>query len=240
MNRWPKPLATNAIKLRKNGLSFNQISKQLKIPKSTLYYWISKIKPPNNHHTAIKKNWIKNIQPLGALANKKEKDDFLKKIQLQATSEIKDLPNSILVQKAILCALYWAEGSKGRSSSLVFTNTDPKLTLLYITLLRKCYKIPENKIWVRLHLHHYHDSAKTIHFWSKLLKIPKKQFMKIYRKKRSKNKRFRQNFGGVCFVGYNNVRLKDEIMAYALATQEFLTNYQCPRSLTDKTRPCGG
>ncbi len=225
MKKWRDNTISKAKELRQQGYSYGQINKKLKIPKSTLHYWIGNVHLSDEHATRIKTQWIKAIQPLGALANKKEKDKFLENIRTKTQKEMKKLTPNNLVLKSILSTLYWAEGSKGRSSSLIFANTDPKLVLLYLTLLRNCYPIDEPKLRIRLHLHYYHKSKKIKEFWSNLLNIPIKQFGKIYWKKRSKTKKFRQNFGGICFVGYNNVRLKDEIMACALATQEKLISH---------------
>ena len=100
----------------------------------------------------------------------------------------------------------------------------PILTLnwhyyLFITLFRNCYHIKEKKLRVRLHLHHYHDIKRTQKFWSELLNIPIKQFGKIYIKKRSKTKKFRENFAGICFIRYHNENLRFEILekAYSVA-----------------------
>ena len=94
---------------------------------------------------------------------------------------------------------------------------------LFIKLLRNNYKVDESKLRVRLHLHDYHDENLVRKFWSGLLSIPETQFGKIYRKQRSKEKTFRKNFGGICFLRYNSVHLKDEIITYAYTLGERVT-----------------
>ena len=99
------------------------------------------------------------------------------------------------VQKTILAMLYWAEGQKipELSTCVKFVNTDPRMILLFITLLRNCYEI-ERK------------------FWSGLLGVDESQFGKIYVKPRSRTKKFRRNFAGICFVIYYSVDLRREIV----------------------------
>ncbi|MEK7165241.1 MAG: hypothetical protein AAB874_00340, partial [Patescibacteria group bacterium] len=124
--------------------------------------------------------------------------------------------------KSVLCALYWAEGSKNRGM-LNFANTDPKLLKLFITLLRQCYKLDEQKFRIRLHLHWYHKEKELKIFWSKLLNIPVSQFNKTYRKKRSKERVFRKNIGGICFLRYNSDNLREQVMHYSQAFGEKIT-----------------
>ena len=112
--------------------------------------------------------------------------------------------------------LYWAEGAKS-GSEVNFANTDPKLSLLFITLLRECFEIDEKRLRLRLHVHYYHKKKTVRKFWGELLNIPQDQFQKIYVKKRSKTKKFRQNFAGICFIRYGDVAIKDKIMQFAFA-----------------------
>ena len=114
----------------------------------------------------------------------------------------------------MLALLYWAEGSKGRSI-VCFANTDPKLIKLFVTLLRSSFELDESKFRVRVHIHHYHDEEKVKKYWSDLTNIPLSLFNKTYHKQRSKEKTFRTNIGGICFIKYNSVYLQERIMQYA-------------------------
>lgn len=109
--------------------------------------------------------------------------------------------------------LYWAEGTKAGNGSAVFTNTDPILARFYLRLLRTSFVLDERKLRVRLHLHHYHDHSAALAFWSEQLGIPQSQFGRIYVKKRSTSKKFRQNFQGICFIVYHDVQVRRELMA---------------------------
>ncbi len=217
--KWSQSIKDKAKLLRKKGYSYGQLTKELKVAKSTLHQWIRGVKRPAKFSKLDRIRWIKEIQPLAAQGNKRKRERAINEIIHEAKIETDKLKISQEMKKAILAMLYWAEGSKVRGI-LQFANTDPKLILLFVNLLRSCYKLDESKFRIRLHLHYYHRVKKVKKFWSELLNIPLSQFSKIYRKSRSKEKTFRRNFGGICFVKYNSVYLKEKIVQYAYALGE--------------------
>lgn len=217
--KWGKTIKENAKLLRKQGYSYGQLTKELKVPKSTLHEWIRGVKRPAKFSRLDRIRWIKEIQPLGAQGNKRKREKIVSQIIKEAKNEVSKIQINHETRKAILSLLYWAEGTKVRGA-LQFANTDPKLILLFINLLRQCYKLDESKFRIRLHLHYYHKVKEIKAYWSKLLSIPTNQFEKIYRKSRSKEKKFRRNYGGICFVKYYNVYLKEKIVQYGYALGE--------------------
>lgn len=220
--KWNDLIKRKARELRQQGYSFGQLSKELKVPRSTLHQWVHSIKRQAKFTKQDRLRWIKEIQPLAAQANRKKREDMINQVISKTKIEIAKLQISQEMMKAMLSILYWAEGNKVRGG-LQFVNTDPKLALLFIHLLRRCYKLDESKLRVRLHLHYYHKEKTVKLFWSKLLDIPTTQFQKTYRKLRSKEKRFRRNFGGICFIRYGSVYLKENIVQYGYALAESIT-----------------
>lgn len=220
-------IKNQAIKMRRSGKSYNEISKVTGVAKSTLNYWFKEF-PPSKHQSPEEyaKRW-KKIQQLGALANKRKREKEIEEIIRECQKEVKSYPlKNLQVRKAILSSLYWAEGAKSPASCGVrFANTDPELMLLFLTLLRSCYPINEKRLRVRLHLHYYHKIKATKLFWANLLNIPLNQFQKIYTKKRSISKRFRKNFMGICMVRYDDTNLKHKIMQTALGLQKIITKH---------------
>jgi len=220
MDHWPEEVKLRARKLRKEGLSYGELTKKLNVSKSTLHSWIYDLKRPQYITEEQKRKHLEKIRPLARIAIKKKKEDRLNKIKDKVDKEVKSclLLKNIDYLKSILSMLYWAEGAKGRGG-ISFVNTDPKLALLFLTLFRKCYLIDEDKLRVRLYLHYYHKIKETKSFWSGLLNISESKFGKIYIKPRSKTKKFRQNFMGICSIRYHSEDLKNEILerAYFLA-----------------------
>lgn len=219
---WEDLIKEKAKLLRKQGYSYGNLSKELKVPRSTLHQWVCGIKRPTKYSKLDRIRWIKEIQPLGAQGNHMRREKNIQNIINETKKEIAHLQINQEMKKAVLSSLYWAEGSK-ITGGMCFANTDPKLVLLFINLLRSCYDLDESRLRVRLHLHYYHRAKIVKQFWSKLLKIPTTQFEKIYRKSRSKEKTFRKNFGGICFVRYHSTYLKEKIVQYGYAFGEKIT-----------------
>jgi len=229
MNHWPREIKIKARELRKNGLSYGELIKRLNVSKSTLHSWIYDLKRPQYITEEQKRKHLENIRPLASIAIKKQKEDGLNKVKDRVNREVRDyllLKNKDYL-KSILSMLYWAEGAKCRGA-ISFVNTDPKLVLLFLTLFRKCYPINEDKLRVRLHLHYYHKIKETKSFWSNLLNISEAKFGKIYIKPRSKTKKFRQNFMGICSIRYHNEDLKNEILERAYLLADLINKNQVP------------
>ncbi|MCL4360390.1 hypothetical protein M1555_04030 [Patescibacteria group bacterium] len=218
----PERTKQRARTLRRQGRSIGQIANDVLVAKSTVYEWVRSMSNERKYALMGRQKWIREIQPLGALAQKRKREEKIQKIVTETKQEINSLDIGSTTKKAMLAMLYWSEGCKGRGP-LVFVNTDPRRMKLFITLLRHCYHIDECRLRVRLHLHWYHNEAKVKKFWSALLSIPETQFMKTYRKDRSKEKTFRRNFGGICFLRYNNDYLREQIVHFSLALGEHLT-----------------
>lgn len=205
-----------AREMRLKGSSFSEITKKVGVPKSTLSLWLRDIPRPENLYYTNQEEWLKKIRVLAKKAIFKKRQKHLDQIAEEVNKDVKSwtfLKNRNS-QRCMLALLHWAEGSKGRSI-VHFANTDPKLALLFITLLRKVFELDESKFRIRLHLHYYHKVGEVRNFWSKLLNVPESQFGKIYRKHRSQERTFRKNFGGICFIKYNSVGLQERIMQYA-------------------------
>ena len=201
-------------KLRSQGKSYQEIRKVLGVPKSTLSTWLSK-KYPHLYNREKQLRHLAKARPLAIAAIKRRVDNENQLIRGRITSEIKKYPLSDAgLQKAILAALYWAEGSK-TGNGMKFANTDPNLHQLFVNLLRKCFKPDESKFRVHLYVHHYHRINECKKFWSRLLNIPQRQFWKVYIKKRSVTKRFRRNFRGICFLYHSDSKLRKEMMELA-------------------------
>lgn len=199
--------------LRTEGYSYGDISLKLKIAKSTLHTWLSGIKVSDRSIRFDRLAHLKKIRLLAGDKHRKLRNERLTSISDRTKNEVDNYQlKDINTAKSMLSMLYWAEGAKSRGC-VNFANTSPELSLLFITLLRRCYAIDESKLRIRLHLHNYHPIAETRNYWSDLLNIPVSQFGKIYIKKRiNSGKRSRKNFYGICFIRYHSEDLRYEIL----------------------------
>lgn len=204
---------------RSSGKTYSEIKKRFGIPKSTLSVWFGK-KYAGIFTREKQLKHLTKVRVLAVAAIKRRVEHERQTTQNKVSAEIKQFPlHDMGLQKSIVAALYWSEGSKN-GYGLKFANTDPDLHTLFITLLRKCYSPDESRFRVYVYVHYYHNIDKCERFWSNLLKIPRAQFWKTYIKKRSATKRFRKNFMGICFLYHQDSKLRKEIMelAYQLYT----------------------
>ena len=227
MNRWSISIKDTAKKMRHDGATYGEITKNLGVVKSTLSDWLKNLPLPDHQYFTNRKEWLKNIRILSAKSKKKTRMQKEENIALSVKKEVNtwSFLHSTESQKSLLAMLYWAEGQKSPElgAPVNFTNTDPKLMLLFLTMLRNCYRLDESKLRVRLHLHWYHKINEVRSFWSMLLNIDESKFGKIYLKQRSKTKTFRKNLAGICIVRYHSIDLRREIMQTAYNIHDTLT-----------------
>lgn len=212
-----------AIKLRKIGNSYSQISKRLLIPKSTLSTWLKNIKLSSKAQRKITKRvYKKSLEGLikrnkNQTALAKERAD---KIREQSKKEAISLMKNPLFITGV--SLYWAEGYKkgamgSRWKSIDFTNSDPEMIELMMKFFRKVLEVEDKKIKIQLLAHPNVDIEKSVSYWSRLTNIPKKQFIKTCCSisKSSKGKRDKKTLtNGTVHIRISDVSLFFKIIGW--------------------------
>ena len=106
-------------------------------------------------------------------------------------------------RKIALVILYLAEGSKTARGSLMFGNSDPEIMLMFVNLMRECYKLDERKFRCTLQCRADQDVETLERFWSRITKIPLQQFYKARVDKRSVGQISKKHdYKGVCRIDY--------------------------------------
>lgn len=172
-----------AIKLRKKGLSYSEIIKEINVAKSSLSLWLKHIKLKPEHQ---KRLYTKKIQILclGSKSQKERRAREVKELLKNAEDEV-ITPLSFDAFRLFGAALYWAEGSKGRLFEL--TNSDPYMILFMVRWIERILKIPPQNLKLRLNIYPQQNEVKIKKFWSELTGIPLQNFGKSYIKPLSKN-----------------------------------------------------
>ncbi|OGN13597.1 MAG: hypothetical protein A3C71_02135 [Candidatus Yanofskybacteria bacterium RIFCSPHIGHO2_02_FULL_43_15c] len=159
--------------------------------------------------TTISK-WVKDI------AN--EDPNFLRSQKLVNETKKRYLPtfniNNVSTKKArLICSIfYWCEGSKYPSSNCIaFCNSDERMVSTFLFLLRKAFKLDENKFRAHLQLHNTHDIKRVTSYWSQMLNIPIDRFWKPTITKPT-NTMKRLNYNGTCTIKYFDVKLLQGLM----------------------------
>jgi transcriptional regulator with XRE-family HTH domain len=208
-------LKERARELRKKGFSYSEIIKQIPVSKSTISFWCRDIKLTKKQITRL--GSLYDTQFRGAKANQLKRKKEIEIIRKNAKKEIKKLSNYEI--KIIGAALYWAEGSKVKSSS--FTNSDPLLIKFIMKWYRDVCKVPENKIKPYLHLHTGLDEKKAKKYWSKIISIPVNRFGSTFFKKEGTGHRKNKLYNGTLRIQVNSEDLRHKILAWV----EKICNY---------------
>lgn len=206
-----------AIKLRKQGKSYNDINRLIGVPKSTLSYWLKDVKLSKKVENSIikkaRRKWAKNITEYNIKRAKIARKNRLK-MQDSASKEISKLSKKDL--KLIGTALYWAEGYKKTNWQVLFCNSDPEMVKIMIRFFREICKIDKNKFRpnVQIHLNISENTAKK--YWSKIVNLPVNSFKTtLYQSKASKGRRPKNSLPyGTFRLGINDVKLVNKIKGW--------------------------
>ncbi|MBU2632100.1 hypothetical protein KKG52_00090 [Patescibacteria group bacterium] len=205
-----KKVKEQAFLMRKKGSSLNEISKKLKIAKSTASLWLSSVKLRSD----IQKKLIRK-QLLGrqkAILSRHKQAAIRSEINNKyAMKIIKDVNHSKEIAKIYCSLIWWCEGNKN-DSTVRFTNSDVSLVKIFLSLLRFGFEIDETKFRALVHLHSYHNDNNQKRLWSKTTKIPLSQFYKSYQKPHT-GKRKRNDYVGCIAISYYDVRIAKELEA---------------------------
>ena len=171
-----------AIALRKKGLSYGEIRRQIPVVKSTLSLWLKSIPLTEEHRARL---YTKKIEVLsrGAQSQKERRKREVDAILTSARAEI-TTPISFDAFRLFGAALYWAEGSKGKSFEM--TNSDPSMILLMVNWLERIFGITADTVKARLNIYPQQNESDVKRFWSELTGIPLQNFGKSFVKPISK------------------------------------------------------
>jgi hypothetical protein len=202
-------LIDKAVFLRKKGYSINEISKDLKMSKSTASLWLRNIKISRAGLKRLEKN--SNLgRKKGNDTNRKKRQDRWHKVADRTMNFRKNLSDYDVEKcKILLAMLYWGEGAKS-GYRLTFINSDSKMIKVYLFLLRKSFHVNEKRLKATIHIHSYHDQEDIISYWQRITKISKNNFH-IYRKSNS-GKIIRKSYKGCISLSYGDVNVFDEII----------------------------
>jgi len=199
-----------ALKLRRRGLSYNQIKNQLGVSKSTLSYWLRDFPLSKQRIRELRDDNAQRIERFRETMRQKRE----RRLDLCYQSQkmrVLQLNN----RELFLCGLflYWGEGSK-RHDVVGISNTDPALINVFIKWLTRCFGVSKSRMSVQLQLYADMDVGKEVGLWSCLLDIPKRQFIRPYIKKTNqKTINHKGSFGhGTCNLRINDVKLSENIL----------------------------
>jgi hypothetical protein len=202
-------LKQKAVTLRKQGKTYSEIMKVVPVAKSTISLWLREV----GLSVAQRQNITdkrRQAQKRGADAQRNKRVKKQTSIIENAQAEIGKMTLRELWLVGI--ALYWAEGSKEKeyrtSSRASFSNSDPKMILLFLEWLNRCVRVPTKDIGLDLYIHESHKDNvdKVIEEWAQILNQPLSAFEHTYFKK-NKIRTKRKNKGDL-YIGLLRVNIR--------------------------------
>lgn len=204
-----------ATKLRKQGKSYNEIRKKVKVSKSSLSLWLRDIKLTQEQEKRLYvERKQRNAYRLAKFNQQKRIERTQKIIEKAKREVLLKLKNPLFLSGLML---YWAEGDKSKEREAVkFTNSDPIMIAYIMKWFREICKVPENKFKICLHIHKLHCRKDMQKYWSKITRIPTPQFYKTQVKPTSLKQRKNKLYNGTCAVAIYNKDLFRKIEGWKL------------------------
>lgn len=214
-----RTLKERAISLRVTGKTFSEICTALgrDIPKSTLSYWCKAVILPelqlNRIERKIATAGSKGLATAHA-RHRNNREKYLKSLHADNLYLRNFLFDKTECAKAVLAALYLAEGGKTRKGSLMFGNSDPRIITLFLKLLRQTYVVDNSKFRCTLLCRADQNTKSLESFWVAVTNIPKKQFYEARIDSRTIGKKSRKaNYKGVCRIDYFSAQAYNDLLA---------------------------
>ena len=209
-------LREKARKLRSKGKTYSEIQKILGIsmPKSTLSDWCQNVVLPDWYNAKIQELNNKNFAKVQAIAHasiKRKRELYLKEVRKEASAVLKKFNTKGL--KVALAMLYLGEGTKWKShAGLSLGSSDPDIILLYIYLLKKCYKIEPQILKCRVSYRADQNINELEEYWSTVTNISRENFYKTKPDPRTKGKKTKKlDYKGVCVLTCAGAKIQLEL-----------------------------
>jgi hypothetical protein len=175
-----------AIKLRKEGNSYDFISSKIAVAKSTLSEWLKGV--PFMPNELMKGVRLENNTRLASIS-RVDKAVSLKKASDYARNNVKNLNERDIFMFGL--GIYLGEGSKtGNITRIV--NSDPRIIRFSMSWFKKCFGLTDESFRVRIHLYPDTNENQVITFWMKALHLKREAFQPSYidgRRNKKKDRR---------------------------------------------------
>lgn len=194
-----KETKAEAVRLRRSGLSYNEILEKVPVAKSTLSLWLRDVPLTKSQQKRLRlKHQMSNE---GGIAENKPaaigNSNFYRKRRQRRFEAAQRKFRGLSLNKRSLAlvgaALYWAEGCK-RGTELRFTNSDSDMIRLFLIWVRDILGVVEEDLSCcvsKVHLNNGKSYSEVEYYWSEVTGIPRTQFTKptIAAPKKTSNRR---------------------------------------------------
>ena len=169
-----------AIRLRRSGVSYSDITKRFSVAKSTVWRWLKAeglVETSPQRLTELKRA----AQRKGAAIVKANRVARTSAIIARAQQEIGALSHRDLWLLGL--ALYWAEGAKQKprnvSASVIFANSDPLAIKLIMRWFQEICQVPEDQLSFEIYLHETAQAERARAYWATHLELPIERLSRV-------------------------------------------------------------
>ena len=199
-----------AVELRKQGLSYREILKQIPVAKSSLSLWLKSVNLSKSQKQKLTDKKLAGMKR-GWESRHKKRVLLTEKIKNEAEKEIPELTKNELWLIGV--ALYWAEGNKEKDYNpgvgVRFSNSDPAMIKFFLSWLIKIVGIEKENIGFDIYIHEScrNKMDRVINYWAKQTGFSANRFNHVYFKKnkiKTKRKNIGENYYGLLRITVKN------------------------------------
>lgn len=179
-----------AIGLRKQGYSYGEILKVIKVSKSSLTLWFKNIELSKSIKDKLAEK-AGNTYLIGAKAWRDQRIKRTKDIKNVALREIGNINDKEILLLGTM--LYWGEGTKQSNTNISqgveFVNSDPRMCRFFIKWITKIVGIGTDRLKFSVYVNEAKKDQKKkyINLWSREVDIPKERIKVYFTKDRNTN-----------------------------------------------------
>ena len=217
-------IKNTALHLRRSGLSYGEILKQIHVPKSTLAYWLREMTLEEDQESALQSR----------IHEKQKRGRFSTGIALRARRVYREKAlfdsaekefSSLVKDPFFLIglSLYWAHGGK-KSGHFQFITSDHEMLVCMIIWIEKYLLVSRSDLKYRLFIKESYKNNDIEDFWVRVLKIKKTMLQKTAYIKSNLNKNTRNqdiSYKGSLCVTITSVSVLRRVIAW----QKLLIKY---------------
>ena len=201
-----RPDRAEAVQLRRQGVTYQEIMRRLGLTKSTLWRWLKAeglVDGQSQHYTErrllAQKKAAETVHRLRVERTRATMSRAYQDIGLLTSREL----------QLIGAALYWAEGAKQKPHNIgqrvTFANSDPEMLRVFMTWLRRTCELSIDQLAFELYIHESANVDAAQRFWASTLHVPLERF-RIRFKRHNVSPR-RKNIGAQ-YVGLVRISVK--------------------------------
>lgn len=204
--------------MRKRGASLRNVARKLGIANSTLSYWFKDIALSQRYKNQLKKRADRSL--ISARKAAVQWHNFQKEKRLEAAkSDARkclaaiDLASDPIAELS-LALLYLGEGMK-KTNSTAMGNSHPLILSFFVSMLERLYAVPRSEMKCEIHVRADQDPLVISRYWSRILRIPLRNFGKPSVDLRTAGRPTYPDYRGVCVVRCARVAIQRKLMYIA-------------------------